>query len=58
MASTVTAEVRSINEVAKAIAHGDLSKFVDVDMQGEILDLKVLLSRLYVLIHSLKGHHS
>ena len=42
MASTVTAEVRSINEVAKAIAHGDLSKFVEVDMQGEILDLKVL----------------
>jgi osomolarity two-component system sensor histidine kinase NIK1 len=58
MASTVTAEVRSINEVAKAVALGDLSKFVDVDLQGEILDMKVLLSPFYVLIHQLKGCHS
>lgn len=58
MASTVTAEVRSINEVAKAVALGDLSKFVDVDLQGEILDMKVLLSPFYVLIHPLKGCHS
>lgn len=58
MASTVTAEVRSINEVAKAVALGDLSKFVDVDLQGEILDMKVLSSPFYVLIHPLKGCHS
>jgi HAMP domain-containing protein len=43
LASTLTAEVRSINEVTKAVAHGDLTKRVDVDMQGEILELKVLL---------------
>ena len=57
MASTVTAEVRSINEVAKAVALGDLSKFVDVDLQGEILDMKVLSSPFYVLIHQIGRAH-
>ena len=40
MASNLTNQVRSISEVTKAVATGDLSKFVDVDVQGEMLDLK------------------
>lgn len=44
MASNLTAQVRSISEVTKAVAMGDLSKLVDVDVQGEMLDLKVLLT--------------
>ena len=43
MASNLTAQVRSISEVTKAVAMGDLGKLVDVDVQGEMLDLKVLL---------------
>ncbi|KAK1233995.1 histidine kinase osmosensor [Marasmius sp. AFHP31] len=40
MASNLTNQVRSISEVTKAITQGNLSKFVEVDVQGEMLDLK------------------
>ena len=40
MASNLTNQVRSISEVTKAVARGDLTKKVDVDVQGEMLDLK------------------
>src|SRR5215468_6440543 len=40
MASNLTAHVRNIAEVTKAVALGDLSKKVTVDVKGEILDLK------------------
>ncbi|ORX94483.1 hypothetical protein K493DRAFT_407974 [Basidiobolus meristosporus CBS 931.73] len=40
MASNLTAQVRDIAIVSKAIARGDLSKKVTVDVKGEILDLK------------------
>jgi len=40
MASNLTAHVRNIAEVTKAVASGDLSKKVTVDVKGEILDLK------------------
>ena len=40
MASNLTNQVRSISEVTKAVAHGNLSKIVDVDVQGEMLVLK------------------
>jgi osomolarity two-component system sensor histidine kinase NIK1 len=33
-------EVRSIVKVTKAVALGDLSKQIEVDARGEILDLK------------------
>jgi hypothetical protein len=41
MASNLTDQVRSISEVTKAVALGDLGKLVNVDVQGEMLDLKV-----------------
>src|SRR6202012_4523334 len=37
MASNLTAQVRNIAEVATAIAGGDLSKKITVDVRGEIL---------------------
>ncbi|KAF9165926.1 hypothetical protein DFQ26_009060 [Actinomortierella ambigua] len=40
MAANLTAQVRDIADVSKAIARGDLSKKVTVNVKGEILDLK------------------
>src|SRR3954449_4268669 len=40
MASNLTAQVRNIAEVATAIAGGDLSKKITVNVSGEILQLK------------------
>ena len=40
MASNLTAQVRNIADVTKAVAAGDLSKKITVDVKGEILELK------------------
>ena len=40
MAGNLTAQVRNIAEVSTAIASGDLSKKITVDVKGEILQLK------------------
>jgi HAMP domain-containing protein len=40
MAGNLTAQVRNIAEVSTAIANGDLSKKITVDVRGEILELK------------------
>src|SRR3712207_5247151 len=40
MAGNLTAQVRNIAEVSTAIANGDLSKKITVDVKGEILELK------------------
>jgi HAMP domain-containing protein/CheY-like chemotaxis protein/signal transduction histidine kinase len=40
MASNLTAQVRNIAEVTTAVAKGDLSKKITVDVKGEILELK------------------
>jgi len=40
MASNLTAQVRNIADVTKAVAKGDLSTKVTVDVRGEILELK------------------
>jgi HAMP domain-containing protein/signal transduction histidine kinase/CheY-like chemotaxis protein len=44
MANNLTGQVRNIAEVATAIANGDLSKKITVDVQGEILELKNTLN--------------
>lgn len=44
MASNLTDQVRSILDVKKAVARGDLSKVITVDIQGEMLDLKVIVN--------------
>src|SRR5205814_2508364 len=40
MASTLTAQVRNIAGVTTAVARGDLSREITVDVKGEILELK------------------
>src|SRR6187455_1774602 len=40
MASNLTNQVRNIAEVTTAVAGGDLSKKITVDVRGEILELK------------------
>src|SRR6187397_1919261 len=40
MASNLTAQVRNIADATTAVAGGDLSKKITVDVKGEILDLK------------------
>jgi signal transduction histidine kinase/HAMP domain-containing protein/DNA-binding response OmpR family regulator len=40
MAGNLTAQVRNIADVTKAVAAGDLSKKIAVDVKGEILELK------------------
>ncbi len=46
MASNLTAQVRNIAEVSTAIANGDLSRKITVDVQGEILQLKETLNTM------------
>ncbi|MGP3973521.1 HAMP domain-containing protein [Streptomyces sp. 8N114] len=46
MASNLTSQVRSIAQVATAVADGDLSKKIDVDAKGEILQLKTTLNTM------------
>src|SRR5262245_45114468 len=40
MSGNLTAQVRNIAEVTTAVANGDLSKTITVDVKGEILELK------------------
>ena len=40
MASNLTGQVRNIADVTTAVARGDLSKKITVDVRGEILELK------------------
>ena len=52
MASNLTAQVRNIAEVATAIAEGDLSKKISVDVRGEILSLKETLNTMVEQLRS------
>src|SRR5204862_468146 len=40
MAGNLTSQVRDIAQVATAVANGDLSRKITVDVRGEILELK------------------
>ncbi|HEY2408165.1 MAG TPA: HAMP domain-containing protein, partial [Polyangiaceae bacterium] len=46
MAGNLTAQVRNIAEVATAVARGDLSRKITVDVRGEILQLKETLNTM------------
>ncbi|MEO6080629.1 MAG: HAMP domain-containing protein [Steroidobacteraceae bacterium] len=46
MASNLTGQVRNIAEVATAIASGDLSRKITVDVRGEILQLKETINTM------------
>ncbi|KAG6333867.1 hypothetical protein ID866_5222 [Astraeus odoratus] len=53
MASNLTDQVRSISDVTKAVALGDLSKVVTVDVQGEMLDLKMTVNSMVAQLSTL-----
>ncbi len=55
MASNLTAQVRNIAEVATAIASGDLSKKITVDVSGEILQLKETLNTMVDQLNAFAG---
>ena len=46
MATNITAQVRNIAEVATAVAQGDLSRKITVDVRGEVLELKQTLNTM------------
>jgi HAMP domain-containing protein/CheY-like chemotaxis protein/signal transduction histidine kinase len=46
MAGNLTGQVRNIAEVTTAVANGDLSKKITVDVKGEILELKVTINTM------------
>ena len=46
MASNLTNQVRSISEVTKAVAAGNLTRLVEADVQGEMLDLKETVNQM------------
>src|SRR2546425_3904206 len=55
MASNLTGQVRNIAEVTTAVANGDLSKKVTVDVQGEILQLKDTINVMVDQLNSFAG---
>src|SRR5260370_326422 len=55
MAGNLTSQVRNIAEVTTAVANGDLSKKITVDVQGEILELK---NTINTMVDQLNGFAS
>ncbi|HEX5222211.1 MAG TPA: HAMP domain-containing protein [Verrucomicrobiae bacterium] len=55
MASNLTSQVRNIAEVATAVARGDLSRKITVDVKGEILELK---NTINTMVDQLNGFAS
>ncbi|MEO7757848.1 MAG: HAMP domain-containing protein [Dokdonella sp.] len=55
MASNLTAQVRNISEVTIAVANGDLSRKITVDVRGEILQLKQAIN---TMVDQLRGFAS
>ena len=52
MAGNLTAQVRNIAEVTTAVAKGDLSKKITVDVKGEILELKNTINTMVDQLNS------
>jgi HAMP domain-containing protein len=52
MASNLTSQVRNIAEVTVAVANGDLSKKITVDVRGEILQLKEAINTMVEQLRS------
>ena len=52
MASNLTGQVRNIAEVTTAVARGDLSRKITVDVKGEILELKNTINTMVDQLNS------
>jgi HAMP domain-containing protein/signal transduction histidine kinase/CheY-like chemotaxis protein len=55
LANNLTAQVRNIAEVTTAVANGDLSKKITVDVKGEILELKNTINTMVEQLRSFAG---
>jgi signal transduction histidine kinase/HAMP domain-containing protein len=55
MAGNLTAHVRNIAEVTTAVANGNLSKKITVDVRGEILDLKNTINGMVDQLNAFAG---
>src|SRR5256714_12441960 len=52
MASNLTGQVRNIAQVTTAVAYGDLSRKITVDVRGEILELKNTINTMVDQLNS------
>ena len=55
MAGNLTAQVRNIAEVTTAVANGDLSRKITVDVRGEILELKETINIMVDQLNAFAG---
>src|SRR5437773_1368347 len=55
MASNLTAQVRNIAEVTTAVANGDLSRKITVDVRGEIFELKNTINIMVDQLNAFAG---
>src|SRR6202040_1405558 len=55
MAGNLTAQVRNIAEVTTAVANGDLSRKITVDVRGEILELKNTINVMVDQLNAFAG---
>jgi CheY-like chemotaxis protein/signal transduction histidine kinase/HAMP domain-containing protein len=55
MASNLTGQVRNIAEVTTAVANGDLSKKITVEVRGEILELKNTINTMVDQLNTFAG---
>ena len=58
MAANLTGQVRNIAEVTTAVAKGDLSKKITVDVKGEILELKSTVNTMVDQLNAFAGEVS
>ena len=58
MAANLTGQVRNIAEVTTAVASGDLSKKITVDVKGEILELKSTINTMVDQLNAFAGEVS
>jgi HAMP domain-containing protein/signal transduction histidine kinase len=55
MAGNLTSQVRNIAQVTTAVAQGDLTRKIDVDAQGEILQLKTTINTMVDQLSAFAG---
>src|SRR5437867_1747660 len=58
LAATLTGQVRNIAEVTTAVAKGDLSKKITVDVKGEMLELKSTINTMVDQLNAFAGEVS
>src|SRR4051794_25783758 len=58
LAANLTGQVRNIAEVTTAVARGDLSKKITVDVKGEVLELKSTINTMVDQLNAFAGEVS